>query len=115
MTDTRLTADEVALLRDRLPVGYHINEELLRKVATEYLRITEQVFERRYVRLHHSMTTLRDWLIQRLKKWPRVDQDDMDEVTLRRLFALDTAWSADTDIQRCIIAMHDAARKAGNT
>lgn len=115
MTDTRLTSDEVALLRHRLPLGYHLSEDLLRKAAAEYLRITQQGVEPRYLRLHYQMTTLREWLTRRLEEWPRDDQEDMDHYTLRRLFALAAAWGADNDVQSHIIAMHDAARKAGDT
>ena len=115
MTDTRLTSDEVALLRARLPVGYHISEDLLRKAASEYLRISRQGVPQRHVSLHYHMTILRDWLTRRLEDWPREDQDDMDHYTLRRLFALAAAWGADSDIQSRIIAMHDAARTAGGT
>lgn len=115
MTDTRLTNDEVALLRARLPLGYHLSEDLLRKAASEYLRITKAGVPHRHVSLHYSMTMLRDWLTRRLEDWPREHQDDMDHYTLRRLFALAAALGADSDVQSRIIAMHDAARKAGDT
>lgn len=113
MTDTQLTNDEVALLRARLPVGYHISEDLLRKAASEYLRLTRHDVDHRHASLHYQMTKLRDWLTRRLGDWPREDEDDIDHHTMRRLFALAAAWGADSDIQNCIIAMHDAARKGG--
>lgn len=105
MSDTRLTADEVELLRTRLPVGYHIDEELLRKAASEYLRLNHTATCHRLPGLHYSMTMLRDWLTRRLEDWPREHQDDMDADLLRRLFAIDSAWRADRVSQARIIAL----------
>jgi len=115
MTDTRLTTDEVELLRTRLPVGFHIDEELLRKAATEYLRLNHTATCHRLPGLHYSMTMLRDWLTRRLEDWPREDQDDMDADLLRRLFALDSAWSADCVSQARIIALIETQREANDT
>ena len=110
MTDTRLTADEVALLRDRLPVGYHISEDLLRKAAAEYLRVTKAGVPQRHVRLHYHMTILRDWLTQRLQAWPREDQDDIDADNLHRLHVIAAAWGADRDVACTIIALVASSR-----
>lgn len=115
MSDTRLTNDEVALLRERLPVGYHISEDLLRKAASEYLRVTKAGVPQRHVRLHYHMTILRDWLTQRLQAWPREDQDDIDAETLHRLYAIAAAWAADRDVARTIIALVATARDEGTT
>jgi len=60
------------------------------------------------------MTMLRDWLTRRLEDWPREDQDSMGADLLRRLFALDSAWAADTEVQAKIIALIEMRRKAND-
>ena len=43
MTYTRLKNEEIALLRDRLTKGHHIDKALLAKAAAEYLRLLDLV------------------------------------------------------------------------
>lgn len=112
MTDTRLTLSEVECLQEQLHGGQRIDGQLLRRAASEYLRLCHGAARHRHASLHYSMTTLRDWLTRRLEDWPREHQDDMDADLLRRLFTLDSAWAADRVSQARIIALIEIQREA---
>jgi len=88
--------------------------ERLRQELAEERKRRPSTVERRHVALHDRITMLRDWLTRRLQCWPPQHQDDIDADTLRRLFALDTTWGAESDVQRQIIEIAYQRRNAGD-